>query len=143
MTLSWLLPSFWPVTLSRNGEKGDLTMKIRKASLWTLATLALVQAVSAAELGSGIASYYGHEFAGKRTASGEVFNPASLTAAHRYAAFGSRIRVTNIANGRDVIVRVNDRGPWTGGRIIDVSHAAAKQLGMLGSGTARVKLSAL
>ena len=118
-------------------------MNIRKTSALAFCTFALAQAVSAAGLGSGIASYYGHEFAGKRTANGEIFNPASLTAAHRSAAFGSRIRVTNIANGRDVIVRVNDRGPWTGGRIIDVSHAAAKQLGMLGSGTARVKLSAL
>jgi rare lipoprotein A len=64
-----------------------------------------------------------------------------LTAAHRSAPFGSRIRVTNLANGRDVIVRVNDRGPWTKGRIIDVSHAAARQIGMHQSGTARVRLS--
>jgi rare lipoprotein A len=108
-----------------------------------LAAIALTQTGIAAELGSGIASYYGREFAGKRTANGEVFNPSALTAAHRSAAFGSRIRVTNLSNGKDVIVRVNDRGPWTGGRIIDLSHAAASKLGMLNSGTARVRLTKL
>jgi rare lipoprotein A len=105
--------------------------------------MVLAQSAQASDLGSGVASYYGREFAGKRTASGEAFKPSALTAAHRSAPFGSRIRVTNLSNGKQVIVRVNDRGPWTRGRIIDLSHAAASKLGMLGRGTARVKLSAL
>ncbi len=112
----------------------------KKFSVVVLATLMFTQAGMATEIGSGIASYYGSEFAGRRTANGEMFNPSSMTAAHRSAAFGSRILVTNLANGKNVVVRVNDRGPWTGGRVIDVSHAAARQLGMLSSGTARVKL---
>jgi rare lipoprotein A len=91
-------------------------------------------------LGTGSASYYSNEFAGRRTANGESFNPKALTAAHRTASFGSKIHVTNLGNGKEVVVRVNDRGPWTRGRIIDLSHAAAKKLGMLSSGTARVKL---
>jgi rare lipoprotein A len=113
---------------------------------WAMITLALglpfaVQAaVNAGHLGTGQASYYSNEFAGKRTASGETFNPKAMTAAHRTVAFGSRIRVTNLANGKDVVVRVNDRGPWKKGRIIDISYAAAKKIGMHHSGTARVRL---
>jgi rare lipoprotein A len=92
-------------------------------------------------MGSGTASYYGNEFAGRRTASGEIFNPKALTAAHRSAAFGSRIKVTHLGNGREVVVRVNDRGPWTKGRIIDLSYAAAQKIGLHHSGTAKVSLS--
>jgi rare lipoprotein A len=96
-----------------------------------------------ADLGTGRASYYSNEFAGKRTANGERFNPSALTAAHRTARFGSHIRVTNLGNGKQVTVRVNDRGPWTGGRIIDLSFAAAKRIGMHNSGTAKVRLTLL
>jgi rare lipoprotein A len=92
-------------------------------------------------LGSGTASYYSHEFAGRRTASGEIFSPKALTAAHRSAAFGSRIKVTHLGNGREVVVRVNDRGPWTKGRIIDLSYAAAQKIGLHHSGTAKVQLT--
>lgn len=99
------------------------------------------QAAADADLGSGPASYYGNELAGRRTASGERFNPADMTAAHRTMAFGTRIKVTHLGNGREVVVRVNDRGPWGGGRIIDLSYAAARQLDMHRSGTARVKLT--
>ena len=95
------------------------------------------------ELGTGMASYYGKEFFGSRTANGERFDPGDFTAAHRTAAFGSRIAVTNLANGKEVVVRVNDRGPWGHGRIIDISYAAAKQIGMHRTGTARVKLELL
>ncbi len=92
-------------------------------------------------LGTGGASYYSNEFAGRRTASGETFNPKALTAAHRTAPFGSHIQVTNLSNSKQVTVRVNDRGPWTKGRIIDLSYAAAQKLGMHHSGTARVRLT--
>jgi rare lipoprotein A len=91
-------------------------------------------------VGSGMASFYGSEFSGSRTASGERFNPSGFTAAHRTLAFQSRVAVTNLANGKEVIVRINDRGPWAKGRIIDISHAAAMRIGMGQSGTARVKL---
>jgi rare lipoprotein A len=108
----------------------------------TIAVPVLAQARgSSSDLGSGQASYYSNEFAGKRTASGEIFNPKAMTAAHRTAPFGSHIRVTNLRNNRNVVVRINDRGPWKKGRIIDVSYAAAKQIGMHHSGTARVQLT--
>ncbi len=94
-------------------------------------------------IGEGMASYYGSEFAGSRTANGERFDPGAMTAAHRSLAFHSRVAVTNLANGQEVIVRINDRGPWGKGRIIDISHAAAREIGMHRSGTARVKLELL
>ena len=95
------------------------------------------------QIGSGMASYYGNELAGKRTASGEKFDPHGLTAAHRTLAFGSKVRVTNLANGKDVVVRINDRGPWGGGRVIDISLGAAKKIGMHKSGTAKVSMHLL
>src|SRR5262245_32137955 len=76
------------------------------------------------------ASYYGKELAGRRTASGERFNPSAMTAAHRTLPFGTRVRVTNTHNGRSVIVRINDRGPFVKGRSIDLSSGAARAIGM-------------
>lgn len=95
------------------------------------------------EIGGGMASYYGNELAGNRTASGERFDPGQLTAAHRSLPFGSMVRVTNTSNGDSVIVRINDRGPFAHGRVIDVSQAAAREIDMHRSGTARVKLALL
>lgn len=92
---------------------------------------------------SGEASYYGDELRGNRTASGERFNPDELTAAHRSLPLGSRLRVTNLRTGQSVIVRVNDRGPFAGDRVLDVSEQAARRLGMLQRGTARVRLELL
>jgi rare lipoprotein A len=89
---------------------------------------------------SGIASYYGQGHHGRRTASGERFNMHGMTAAHRSAAFGSHLRVTNLANGRSVVVRVNDRGPFVRGRIVDVSVGAARQIGLHGRGVGRVRV---
>ncbi|MFP3040616.1 septal ring lytic transglycosylase RlpA family protein [Treponema primitia] len=86
----------------------------------------------------GIASWYGTEFEGHPTASGEIFNPAQLTAAHPNLPFGTMLKVTNIQNNRQVTVRVNDRGPFVNTRIIDVSRAAAEVLDILGTGTAPV-----
>lgn len=91
-------------------------------------------------VGSGLASWYGSQFAGRRTASGERFDPAGYTAAHRTLPFGSRVRVTHEGSGRSVIVRINDRGPFSHNRIIDVSQGAAKELGLVASGSGRVKL---
>ncbi|MDZ5603375.1 septal ring lytic transglycosylase RlpA family protein [Pseudomonas sp. RP23018S] len=92
---------------------------------------------------TGMASYYGARHHGKRTASGEPFNQYGLTAAHRQLPFGSRVRVTNLANHRSVVVRINDRGPHRRGRLIDLSRAAAEKIGMLRSGTARVRVQGL
>ncbi|MFF7707042.1 septal ring lytic transglycosylase RlpA family protein [Pseudomonas sp. NPDC007930] len=91
----------------------------------------------------GMASYYGARHHGKRTASGERFDQNALTAAHRRLPFGSKVLVTNLANQRTVVVRINDRGPHTRGRLIDLSQAAAEQLGMVASGTARVRVQDL
>jgi len=88
----------------------------------------------------GRASYYGWERAGWLTASGERFDPSAFTAAHPTLPFGSYVRITNLRNGRSVVVRVNDRGPHVPGRVIDVSYAAARALGMLRSGTAPVRI---
>jgi rare lipoprotein A len=89
----------------------------------------------------GIATWYGGRFHGRRTASGEAFNAYTLTAAHRTLPFGTRVRVTNLNNGRSVIVRINDRGPYTKGRILDMSRAAAQQIWM--NGTALVTIEVL
>ena len=91
----------------------------------------------------GIASYYGEKYNGKQTSSGEIFHMNSLTAAHRDYPFGTVVKVTNLSNGKTVLVKINDRGPLVEGRIIDLSYGAAKILGMLASGTARVRLDVL
>jgi rare lipoprotein A len=91
----------------------------------------------------GHASYYGRELAGRKTASGEVFRPEAMTAAHRTLPLGTRLKVTNLANGKAVVLRINDRGPFVRGRMIDVSHGAAKVLGFASAGTARVKIERL
>jgi len=91
-------------------------------------------------IGQGEASYYGNEFAGSRTASGERFNPNGFTAAHRSLPLGTKLKVTNVANGRSVIVRVNDRGPFVRSRLIDVSLGAAREINMVRSGKAQVRL---
>jgi rare lipoprotein A len=91
----------------------------------------------------GQASWYGPGFFGGRTASGEVLRPGTMTAAHRYLAFGTKVRVTNLDNGLSTVVRINDRGPFTGGRVIDLAHGAAQALGLTASGVADVKLEVI
>jgi len=91
----------------------------------------------------GIASFYGAYFAGKKTASGERFNPSRMTAAHKTLPFGTRVRVTNMRNGRSVVVRINDRGPFIRGRVIDLSRGAAGVIGMIGRGIAPVRVEVL
>jgi rare lipoprotein A len=95
------------------------------------------------EVGRGRASWYGPGFHGKRTASGERFDMNELTAAHRTLPFGTRVRVRNIQNGREVVVRINDRGPLIRDRIIDLSRAAAAALDLLQAGEAHVVLTGL
>jgi len=91
----------------------------------------------------GNASYYAHDFHGRLTASGERFDMNDLTAAHPKLKMGTRVRVTNLRNGRQVVVRINDRGPYSGRRVIDVSYAAAKKLDMIGAGVVPVKVEVL
>jgi len=97
------------------------------------------EASTAAKVGK--ASWYGPGFHGRKTASGEVFNANAFTAAHRTLPFGTRVRVTHRASGRSVVVRINDRGPFTRGRVIDLSRASAQAIGI--SGVADVTLSVL
>jgi len=92
---------------------------------------------------TGAASWYGQAHHGKKTASGEAFDMYALTAAHRSLPLGTRIRVTNVANGRAIDVRINDRGPAIPGRIIDLSYGAARALGAVGDGVFRVRIAIL
>jgi rare lipoprotein A len=91
----------------------------------------------------GVASWYGHPFHGRSTSSGETYNMYDLTAAHRTLPFGVRVRVHDLENGQNVEVRINDRGPFIEGRIIDLSYAAAQAIQMVGAGTALVRLEIL
>lgn len=91
----------------------------------------------------GVASWYGREFHGKPTASGEPFDMYDLTAAHRTLPLGSRCKVTNLENGRETVLKINDRGPFVRGRILDCSYGAAQRLGFAGKGLARVRIEVL
>ena len=133
---------------------GSGVASVNEKAVTTYASLSLVDddqadqpeprpSASESSLGAGAASFYGSELAGNRTASGEPFNPDKLTAAHRTLPMGSRVRVTNSRNGESVIVRINDRGPFHKSRVIDLSTAAAKTIGLIGSGTGQVRLALL
>lgn len=91
----------------------------------------------------GLASWYGPDFHGKKTSNGETYDMYAMTAAHKTLPLGTWVRVANRSNGRQVVVRVNDRGPFVRGRIIDLSYSAAKRLGVVGPGTAPVRVEAL
>ena len=127
------------------------TSHIRQATLWTVTlTGMLLGACSWVPKGDaqfdvgikdrGVASWYGEQFHGKQAANGEVFNMEALTAAHRTMPLGSVVRVVNLANGRHIHVRITDRGPYVNGRILDLSHAAAVQMGMEHGGLAYVQV---
>src|SRR5437016_5528197 len=121
-----------------SGKPGDscMTAVSRLYAATVLAAVAVLMMPIVAQAESGRAAYY----RGGRTASGERSGPDQLTAAHRTLPFGTKVLVTNLRNGRSVIVRINDRGPYGRGRIIDVSIAAARQLGMISRGIATVSL---
>ena len=118
-------------------------MKFVRTALTTLGFVAAVTAGASAALANaqtGIASWYKM---GTVTANGEAYNPDGLTAAHRSLPFGTIVEVKNLGNGRIVRLRINDRGPFVGGRIIDVSRGGARRLGLMGSGIARVRVTQL
>jgi len=91
----------------------------------------------------GVVSYYAHDFHGKQTSSGETYDMHALTAAHRTFPFGTKVRVTNLENNKTVIVRVNDRGPFKEGRIMDLSMGAANEIDLILNGTTRARLEVL
>jgi rare lipoprotein A len=92
---------------------------------------------------SGEASWYGPGFYGNRTANGEIYRQGTMTAAHRTLPFGTKVRVTNLWNGRSAVIRINDRGPFVAHRVIDLGHGAASTLGLTSSGIADVRLEVL
>jgi rare lipoprotein A len=120
---------------------------LRRVTAIFLITVGLALATIAqradASVMQGIASYYGGKFHGRKTANGEIFDVTRLTAAHRSLPFGTRLKVTNLRNGRSVVVRVNDRGPFIKGRILDLSYAGAVALGFIQSGVAPISLTIL
>ena len=130
---------------NKKGNATSMTKCVRAPLAAILVSAAACLSISATEASAsgvmhGKASWYGH---GKRTANGEAFHPGGLTAAHRSLPFGTRVRVVNQHNGRSVVVRINDRGPFVGGRIIDLSYVAAYKLGYIGAGSAQVQIDAV
>ena len=115
-------------------EQADVTLDLKQDAVGIADDAADVLE----DLGTGGASYYGPNLKGNRTASGEVFDPTELTAAHRTLPMGSKVKVTH--KGKSVVVRINDRGPFHGNRVIDLSTAAAKQIGLFRAGTGTVHL---
>jgi rare lipoprotein A len=91
----------------------------------------------------GVVSYYAHDFHGKQTSNGETFDMNALTAAHRNFPFGTKVRVTNLDNKKSVVIRVNDRGPFVDGRIMDLSMGAAKEIDLIRTGTTKARLEVL
>lgn len=101
------------------------------------------QKTSKGHIETGLASWYGRKFHGRRTSSGEIYDMYSMTAAHKTLVLPTYVKVTNLSNQREVIVKVNDRGPFHGNRIIDLSYAAAQKLGIVGFGTSKVRVEAI
>ena len=137
------------VGASPSGEEflvEDIT-EIREAitiqDVRTVAPVGPLPASKLIEVVQGAASWYGPGFYGRTTANGERFSKGTLTAAHRTLPFGTKVRVTNLSNGRSVVVRINDRGPFKHHRVIDLAHGAASQLQMMQAGEVPVKLEIL
>ena len=126
-------------------QKRERPPRKRRPGLLALAVLALTFPFGAARASvqEGVVSWYGEQFHERPTASGELFDATAMTMAHPTLPFGTKVRVTNLRNGRSVVVRVNDRGPFVGTRIADVSAAAAASLGMLRRGLARARIEIL
>jgi peptidoglycan lytic transglycosylase len=128
------------VRLEGNQRDGGTFSFGRTAAGRRLGRLGMPSGAAGPLVDRGQASHYGAEFEGRPTASGEIYDAGLRTAAHPSLPLGSRVRVTNLANGRSTVVRINDRGPFARGRVIDLSRAAASDLDMLGPGSAPVEL---
>ncbi len=120
--------------------KNILIIKLVLSLLISLSTLACAK-VNNAQIGKG--SWYGKKFQGQKTASGERYNMYAYTAAHKTLPFNTMVEVTNLTNNRKVIVRINDRGPYAKGRIIDLSYIAAKKLGYVNKGVVKLKVKVI
>jgi len=129
------LPRFQP------SEAEFATPTLEAVEVSAVAPAVVPEGEEAEDLGSGMASWYGAQFAGRKTASGERFDPTGYTAAHRTLPFGSKVKVSR--GGKSVVVRINDRGPFSRGRVIDLSQAAASELGLVSAGHGQVSLSLL
>jgi rare lipoprotein A len=120
---------------------------LRKAVLSAVVLCSVLSVAGIAEAGrsvsSGMASWYGPGFHGRLTANGERYNQNALTAAHKSWKFGTKVKVTNSNNGKSVVVRINDRGPYVGSRVIDLSKGAAQAIGMINAGVSKVTLEIL
>jgi rare lipoprotein A (peptidoglycan hydrolase) len=146
----WMIGAIGALGLVTAGLAGvllDRSAQPRAAALGTasVSVEAMRPAAIAAQrpIAGGEASYYGAELAGQRTAAGERFDPEARTAAHRTLPLGSRVQVTNPDNGKSVIVRINDRGPFHGDRVIDLSLGAAREIGLVRSGVGEVRMALL
>ncbi len=117
-----------------------VSMRRKNAAVLT-ASDSITAAIMATEPDSGVASFYANAFHGKKTSNGELYDMNGKSCAHRWLPFGTLVRVRNLSNNKETIVRVNDRGPWKHGRIIDVSKGAAEEIDMIRTGTARVEIS--
>lgn len=133
------------MTREDTSTQGQAARRRSRRGFMALAMLALALPFGAAQarIQEGVVSWYGDQFHGRPTASGELFDASAMTMAHPSLPFGTKVRVTNLRNGRSVEVRVNDRGPFVGTRIADLSHAAAVTLGMMRRGLARVRIEIL
>jgi rare lipoprotein A len=121
-------------------RKAHMVVKGGKVASGITVSDSLTRMVMTEECEEGIASYYADQFHGKKTSSGEIYNMHDLTCAHRWLPFGTKVRVTNLRNGRSCVVRVTDRGPWKQERLIDCSKGAAVELDFVRTGTTRVRI---
>lgn len=131
------LALYWANELRKAMGGAPLTVNPIKKATGSVHTTGTAKAVSAVYYGT--ATWYGGKFQNRRTASGEIFNQYNYTAAHRSLPFGTRLLVTNLKTGKKVTVRVNDRGPFVRGMVLDLSRQAAADIGLLRSGTGKVK----
>lgn len=136
MHTPWI-PALWSARLRWAGAGGALLLAL------TAGCSSTPRASASGHSDTGQASYYGNEFHGRKTANGERFDQGKLTAAHRTLPFGTRVKVTNTQNGKTVVVRVNDRGPFVKGRIIDLSSSAFRNIASLNAGVVPVRIQVI
>jgi rare lipoprotein A len=135
LSLDALRHHLWLKAFQVNFKTSGITLSILPAAVAAAMSLAVALPAEAAPNGCGTASWYALT---SRTASGEMMNPARLTAAHKTLPFGTKLKVTNPANGKSVVVRINDRGPFIKGRTLDLSKAAAQRIGLISRGHGKV-----
>jgi rare lipoprotein A len=135
--------SFLKLMNQTSGENMKTKKSLQLIIVVAIFTLCLVTPMHVLANETGIAAYYSNVFQGRKTASGERYDKNALTAAHNRYAFGTKLRVTNLKNNKSVTVRVNDRGPHTAGRIIDLSRKAANELGFVKEGLTKVTIEVL